>query len=127
MTHGGIPLRAALVPKQPLCLYIYGAAGCGKSSFVRALLPALARTIRAWIHPALDSGFVKQGLNKSSSALALEFERRPNNNDLSVGKTLLTQAVPIPAPCIARRVEGVGGRRNELVAMVQDSAERWAA
>ena len=80
----GVPLRAALRPQAPLCLYLYGEAGSGKSSFVRALLPALAATLRAYLDPELAAHSVKQTLNKPLEALQLEFERRPNNNDLSV-------------------------------------------
>ena len=64
--HGGtLRLRACLGPKQQLCLYLHGAAGSGKSSLVRALLPALAATVRAYLHPELQGAFVKQNLNKT--------------------------------------------------------------
>ena len=87
LRHGsaaGVPLRAAVRPQTPLCLYLHGEAGSGKSSFVRALLPALAATLRAYLDPELAAHSVKQTLNKPLEALQLEFERRPNNNDLSV-------------------------------------------
>ena len=87
LRHGsaaGVPLRAAVRPQTPLCLYLHGEAGSGKSSFVRALLPALAATLRAYLDPELGAHSVKQTLNKPLEALQLEFERRPNNNDLSV-------------------------------------------
>ena len=87
LRHGsaaGVPLRAAVRPQMPLCLYLHGEAGSGKSSFVRALLPALAATLRAYLDPELAAHSVKQTLNKPLEALQLEFERRPNNNDLSV-------------------------------------------
>ncbi|KAL1528709.1 hypothetical protein AB1Y20_010043 [Prymnesium parvum] len=97
MTHGGIPLRAALSPKQPLCLYLHGTAGSGKSSLVRSLLPAIACAVRGWLNPGLQAGFVKQGLNKEISALNLEFERRPNNNDLSVVSVVEMAREPLAA------------------------------
>ena len=87
LRHGsaaGVPLRAAVRPQTPLCLYLHGEAGSGKSSFVRALLPALAATLRAYLDPELGTHSVKQTLNKPLEELQLEFERRPNNNDLSV-------------------------------------------
>ena len=73
----GVPLRAAVRPQTPLCLYLHGEAGSGKSSFVRALLPALAATLRAHLDPELAAHAVKQTLNKPLDALQLEFERRP--------------------------------------------------
>ena len=49
LAPGGLRLRAELRPREPLCLYLHGAAGSGKSSIVRALLPALGATVRAFL------------------------------------------------------------------------------
>ena len=64
--HGGLGLRATLSPQKQLCFYLHGEAGSGKSSLVRALLPALVAVVRRHLHPECCGGFVKQGLNKNS-------------------------------------------------------------
>ena len=94
--HGGVlALRAGLAPKSQLCFYLHGAAGSGKSSMVRALLPAVVSVVRASLHPECAGAFVKQGLNKPIEHLSLEFERRPNNNDLSVVTVLEMAREPL--------------------------------
>ena len=104
--HAGLAVRATLAPQRHICLYLHGGAGCGKSSFVRALLPALVAVVRRYLHPEAMGGFVKQALNKPLDDLALEFERRPNNNDLSVvhqhrvageGHNLDASSIKVPA------------------------------
>ena len=95
--HGGLALRATLAPKRQLCFYLHGAAGAGKSSMVRSLLPALVSVIRAFLHPDCAGAFVKQALNKPVEHLALEFDRRPNNNDLSVVTVLEMAREPLAA------------------------------
>ena len=96
-THGGLRVRASFMPRTQLCLYMHGAAGAGKSSSVRALLPALVATVRASLHPEMQGGFVKQTLNKTLPDLALEFDRRPNNNDLSVVSVIEMAREPLTA------------------------------
>ena len=71
-------------PVHPLSLYLHGTAGAGKSSLVRALVPAVHATISAHCDPELALRFVKQNLNKPLATLRLELELRPNNNDCSV-------------------------------------------
>ena len=71
-------------PTYPLSLYLYGSAGAGKSSLVRALLPALNTAIGEHCDPELLVRFVKQNLNKPFATLQLELDLRPNNNDYSV-------------------------------------------
>lgn len=95
--HGGLAVRATLGPQRHLCLYLHGRAGCGKSSLVRAMLPALVRVIRRYLHPECYGGFVKQALNKQMDHLSLEFERRPNNNDLSVVTVIEMAREPLTA------------------------------
>ncbi len=95
--HGGLRLRACLRPQTPVCLYLHGAAGSGKSSVVRALLPALSATVRAFLHPELLGAFVKQNLNKAVADLDLELQRRPNNNDLSVVHVVEMAREPLSA------------------------------
>jgi len=77
-------LNAHFDPQYPLSFYLYGKAGSGKSSFVRQFSPALNETISHHVDPGVLVRFVKQNLNKHQKDLALEFELRPNNNDLSV-------------------------------------------
>lgn len=95
--NGGLRLRACLRPQTPICLYLHGAAGSGKSSIVRALLPALSATVRAFLHPELLGAFVKQNLNKPVEHLDLELQRRPNNNDLSVVHVVEMAREPLSA------------------------------
>uniref|UniRef100_A0A7S1FPR2 Uncharacterized protein n=1 Tax=Corethron hystrix TaxID=216773 RepID=A0A7S1FPR2_9STRA len=71
-------------PTYPLSLYLYGVAGSGKSAFVRAFAPALQSSIALLADPEVLVRPVKQNLNKPLSDLDLEFELRPNNNDLSI-------------------------------------------
>lgn len=56
----------------------------GKSSLVRYFGPALQAVIQKFADPALLVRFVKQNVNKPLSTLNLEFDLRPNNNDMSV-------------------------------------------
>jgi hypothetical protein len=63
---------------------LHGKAGSGKSSFVRNFSPALNATIEEHTDPEILVRFVKQNLNKPFQDLRMEFELRPNNNDLSV-------------------------------------------
>ncbi|KOO29650.1 hypothetical protein Ctob_008264 [Chrysochromulina tobinii] len=95
--NGALRLRACLRPQTPICLYLHGAAGSGKSSIVRALLPALSATVRAFLHPELLGAFVKQNLNKPVAHLDLELQRRPNNNDLSVVHVVEMAREPLSA------------------------------
>ena len=95
--HGGLGLRATFQPQQQLCLYLHGVAGAGKSSFARALLPAIVTIVRRFLHPECSGAFVKQALNKSLPHLNLEFERRPNNNDLSVVGVIEMAREPLSA------------------------------
>ena len=94
---GLLCVRASLAPKRQLCFYLDGAPGAGKSSLVRALLPSLVGAIRRHLHPECHGAFVKQGLNKPLDHLRLEFERRPNNNDLSVAGVLEMAREPLSA------------------------------
>ncbi|KAL7545415.1 hypothetical protein ACHAWF_008762 [Thalassiosira exigua] len=93
-------LNAHFDPTHPLSLYLRGTAGAGKSSLVRALLPALSAAISAHCDPEILVRFVKQNLNKPSATLKLELDLRPNNNDRSVmsivqGRRMtLTQSKP---------------------------------
>ena len=95
--HGRLRLRAELRPSRPLCLYLHGPAGAGKSSLLRALLPALLATARAALHPQLHGRFVKQNLNKALDVLEVEFERRPSNNDLSIVRAVEMAREPLAA------------------------------
>ena len=81
-----LPLRlnAHFEPSFSLSYYLYGKAGAGKSSLVRAFSPALQATIEEFVDPEILVRFVKQNLNKPQHVLDLELEARPNNNDLSV-------------------------------------------
>ncbi|KAL7538290.1 hypothetical protein ACHAXR_008440 [Thalassiosira sp. AJA248-18] len=79
-----ILLNAHFTPTYPLSLYLHGTAGAGKSSLVRALLPALNSAIATHCDPELLVRFVKQNLNKPFATLQLELDLRPNNNDYSV-------------------------------------------
>merc|ERR1712087_791940 len=56
----------------------------GKSSFARGLPVGLQYTIEQHLDPYCIARFVKQNLNKCIETLELEFEIRPNNNNLSV-------------------------------------------
>ena len=76
---------------------LIGRNGEGKSSLLRALLPALVAVVRRFLHPECLGGFVKQTLNKPLAHLALEFDRRPNNNDLSVVTVVETAREPLTA------------------------------
>ena len=77
-------LNAHFTPTYPISFYLYGLAGAGKSSFVRAFIPSLNDAIEANLDPEMLVKFVKQNLNKPFDQLALELQLRPNNNDLSV-------------------------------------------
>ena len=77
-------LNAHFSPTYPLAFYLHGLAGAGKSSFVRAFIPALNETIEENLDPELLVRYVKQNLNKPFCDLNLELTLRPNNNDLSV-------------------------------------------
>lgn len=79
-----IPLEAQFEPTAPLSLYLHGAPGTGKSSFVRAFIPALNRAINDFLDPHMEVRFVKHNLNKPLAELKHELQLRPNNNDLSV-------------------------------------------
>jgi hypothetical protein len=85
-TDCNLPLRlnAHFEPSSPLSYYLYGKAGAGKSSLVRAFSPALQASIEEHVDPEILVRFVKQNLNKPQHVLDLELEARPNNNDLSV-------------------------------------------
>lgn len=56
----------------------------GKSSLAKVLPTALQSTLEQHIDPECMARFVKQNLNKSLKTLELEFQLRPNNNDMSV-------------------------------------------
>ena len=73
---GLLGLRASLTPAHPLCFYLHGEAGAGKSALVRGVLPSLVRAIRRHLHPECHGALVKQTLNKPPRALALEFASR---------------------------------------------------
>jgi len=77
-------LNAHFVPTYPLCFYFHGKAGSGKSSLVRNFSYALNTTIEDFVDPEVMVRMVKQNLNKPYDVLELEFDLRPNNNDLSV-------------------------------------------
>ena len=77
-------LRAHFEPRVPLSFYFWGAAGTGKSSLVRHMCSALQVAIRKHLDGSTHVSWVKQNLNKPLEKLELEFELRPNNNDLSV-------------------------------------------
>ena len=100
--------NAHFTPTYPLSLYIHGKAGAGKSSFVRNFAPALNAAIEQHLDPSLLVRFVKQNLNKPFKDLELEFEIRPNNNDLSVmgiiqsRQNSLTQAKPGLVVCMRK-------------------------
>jgi len=79
-----IKRNAHFDPEYPFSLYLYGSAGAGKSSFVQHFAPALHTVLEECMDSALLVRFVKQNLNKPMVDLKLEFELRPNNNDLSV-------------------------------------------
>jgi len=50
----------------------------------KVLPTALQRTLEKFADPECVTRFVKQNLNKSIKTLELEFELRPNNNDMSI-------------------------------------------
>lgn len=79
-----IQLNAHFTPTFPLCFYLHGKAGVGKSSLAHAFAPALNATVEQYADPEIVVRFVKQNLNKPMDTLRLELELRPNNNDLSV-------------------------------------------
>lgn len=56
----------------------------GKSSLAKVLPTALQSTLEQHIDPECMVRFVKQNLNKPLKTLELEFQLRPNNNDMSV-------------------------------------------
>lgn len=51
---GRVGLRAGFEPSHYFSLYLHGVAGCGKSSFVGKLVPALHATIEAFLDPQMD-------------------------------------------------------------------------
>ena len=51
---GVVPLGATFEPTTPLALYIFGAAGAGKSSFVRHLVSALALAVNELLDPQME-------------------------------------------------------------------------
>eukprot|EP00977_Amphora_coffeiformis_P016476 scaffold5108_cov172-Amphora_coffeaeformis.AAC.25 len=77
-------LNAHFQPTYPLCYYFHGKAGSGKSSLARNFSYALNATIEDLVDPEIMVRVVKQNLNKPYDVLELEFDLRPNNNDLSV-------------------------------------------
>lgn len=77
-------LKAHFQPIYPLCYYFCGKAGSGKSSLVRNFSYALNAALEDFVDPEIMVRSVKQNLNKPHDVLQLEFELRPNNNDLSV-------------------------------------------
>jgi len=79
-----LPLKADFVPSSPLSIYIHGKAGVGKSSLAKVLPMALQSTLEQHMDPKSMARFVKQNLNKRLETLELEFQPRPNNNDMSV-------------------------------------------
>jgi hypothetical protein len=56
----------------------------GKSSLAKVLPIALQSTLEKYVDPECMARFVKQNLNKCIKTLELEFELRPNNNDMSI-------------------------------------------
>lgn len=71
-------------PTYNFSLYLYGKPGVGKSSFVYHFVPALNYVIEKYLDPEIIIRFVKQNLNKNINILNLEFNLRPNNNDMSI-------------------------------------------
>ena len=50
----------------------------------KVIPPALQSTLEKYVDPECVARFVKQNLNKTIKTLELEFELRPNNNDMSI-------------------------------------------
>ncbi len=109
-----LPLKANFVPRFPFAIYLHGRAGAGmffgsfmlvfpnhrelrllifhshhfvfagKSSLAKVIPQALQSTLEKYVDPECIARFVKQNLNKTIKTLDLEFELRPNNNDMSI-------------------------------------------
>jgi len=79
-----VPLKANFLPRSPLSIYLHGKAGSGKSSLAKVVPTALQETLGQYVDPECMVRFVKQNLNKCIKTLELEFELRPNNNDMSI-------------------------------------------
>jgi len=67
-----------------MSFYLYGVAGSGKSSLTRYFPIALNDAIHDYADPEVSVRYVKENLNKPIETLQLEFDLRPNNNDLSI-------------------------------------------
>jgi len=79
-----LPLKSCFVPSSPLSIYLHGKPGAGKSSLAKVVPMALQSTLEEHLDPECIARFVKQNLNKPLETLELEFQLRPNNNDMSV-------------------------------------------
>ena len=79
-----LQLKADFEPTSPLSIYLHGIPGSGKSSLAKDVPIALQDTINEHVDPECLIRYVKQNLNKPMQILELEFDLRPNNNDLSV-------------------------------------------
>ena len=123
-------LRAEFVPNNtyPLSIYLVGKPGSGKSSLVRHFPAALQAAIQEHADPEVLVRFVKLNLNKPFKTLEMEFDLRPNNNDMSVMGIIqsrrLSRTQPKPGLVVVGMEEMAGCRvdsdpnQSEIVSLI---------